>query len=74
MAARQRCPLARPNAHSNANSNAHANPDSDTNTSSDCHSDAHSYAFQNKAPEADLKLLQELSSALQTWQPAGGAP
>jgi len=35
---------------------------------------AYSYAFQNKAPEADLKLLQELSTALQTWQPAGGAP
>ena len=37
-------------------------------------SNALSYAFQNKAPEADLKLLQELSSTLQTWQPAGGAP
>ena len=35
---------------------------------------AYSYAFQNKAPEADLKLLQKLSTALQTWQPAGGAP
>jgi len=32
------------------------------------------YAFQNKFPDADLRLLQELSAALQTWQPAGGAP
>ena len=36
--------------------------------------EAYSYAFQNQAPATDLKLLQELSTALQTWQPAGGAP
>jgi hypothetical protein len=32
------------------------------------------YAFQNNFPETDLRLLQELSAALQTWQPAGGPP
>jgi hypothetical protein len=40
----------------------------------DIASQALTYAFQNNFPEADIKLLQELASALQTWQPAGGAP
>lgn len=37
-------------------------------------SEALRYAFENDTPNSDLNLLQELITALRTWQPAGGAP
>ena len=32
------------------------------------------YGFENGLPNYDLTLIQELVTALQTWQPAGGMP
>ena len=40
----------------------------------DIASESLTYAFENNTPVSDLQLIEELVTALQTWQPAGGAP
>lgn len=32
------------------------------------------HAFEQGLPDPDILLLQELTAAIQTWQPVGGAP